>query len=159
MHKTKRSKVPATIKNDGYRSGFEAKVAADLEKRGVFFDYEPFNIPWVQTQKKRYRPDWLLLPNNIIIESKGYFKSVDRSKHRQIKSQYPDLDLRFLFQRASTKLSKTSTTTYAKWAEDHGFPWAEGVSIPQVWVDEPVKPLGLPLDVLVSLGLAEPDVR
>lgn len=77
-----------------------------------------------------------MLPNGIIIETKGLFQTDDRKKHRLIKAQYPDLDIRFIFSNANAKIAKKSKTTYAKWAEDCGFKWAHR-DLPQAWLTEP----------------------
>lgn len=82
-----------------------------------------------------YRPDFLLLANGILIESKGYFLAEDRTKHLLVKEQHPSLDIRFVFSRARNPLRKGSRTTYAAWAEKHGFRWAEG-DIPLDWINE-----------------------
>jgi hypothetical protein len=83
-----------------------------------------------------YIPDWKL-PNGVYIEAKGWFKSEDRTKLLSVKKSYPDLDLRLLFMKASTRISKTSKTTYSQWADKHGFPWAcwaTGGGIPKEWL-------------------------
>lgn len=119
----------------GFRSGLEAKVAEDLKTRGVRFTFEEDKIPY--TVEHTYTPDFKL-PNGIYIETKGYFAPADRSKHLSVKKQYPDLDIRFVFQNPNTRLSSRSKTTYAQWCEKHGFLYAKG-SIPEEWVREPYK--------------------
>jgi len=58
------------IKN-GYRSGLEDDIAKDLKDRGVEFEYETLRIDYLRPAKKaRYPPDFVL-PNGIIIETKG----------------------------------------------------------------------------------------
>ena len=44
------------------------------------------------------------------------------------------LDLRFVFQNQNNKLFKGSKTTYAQWAEKHGFMFAHR-HIPQSWLE------------------------
>lgn len=107
-----------------------------MEARGVEVEYESRKVYFTPPVKLRsYTPDFPL-PNGIVVETKGRFLTEDRQKHKAIKAEHPDLDIRFVFSRASTKLSKGSPTTYAKWCEDYGFLWAEG-SIPEGWYDEP----------------------
>ena len=72
----------------------------------------------------------------MYIEAKGRFITSDRQKHLLIKEQHPELDIRFLFQNANNTISKTSSTTYALWAETKGFKWANGETIPKEWLDE-----------------------
>ena len=76
-----------------------------------------------------------LLPNDIFIESKGWFLPEDRKKHLLIKEQNPDMDLRFVLQSPNGKIYKGSKTTYAQWCEKNGFKWAKK-EIPQEWIDE-----------------------
>lgn len=120
-------------KAQGYRSGLEEKVAASLEARGVDPRFEEIRIPYLP-KKKHYTPDFEL-PNGIIIETKGYFTSADRSKHIQVRDQHPDLDIRFVFSNSRNRLSSKSKTTYAKWCETHGFIYADR-DIPDEWIAE-----------------------
>lgn len=125
---------------EGYRSGLEDVIAEQLRLNGIDPKYECIRIRYVQPSKSRlYTPDFLL-PNGIIIETKGRFVSSDRAKHLLIKQQYPELDIRFVFTNPNTRLSKTSKTTYADWCEKHGFLYAKG-AIPEEWLREPPRPL------------------
>jgi hypothetical protein len=112
------------------RSSFEDKVVAELRNSKVEFEYESMKVSY--TQIHTYTPD-LIFPNGVIVELKGYFDATDRGKHKRIKLSNPSLDIRFVFQKADKKISKTSKTTYAMWAEKNGFMWAEG-SIPKEWL-------------------------
>ena len=121
---------------EGYRSGLEETVAARLTALEVFYEYEALVIPYLQPQKPRkYTPDFVL-PNGIVVETKGRFITADRQKHILVKEQYPNLDLRFLFSNANARISKQSRTTYAKWCEDHGFLFAHR-HLPDAWLAEP----------------------
>ena len=118
-----------------YRSIFEADIA---ENSTVKFEYEKTVIEYVMPPKK-YKPDFTFKKKAgglMIIEGKGYFTSSDRTKMKLVKDQNPTLDIRFLFQNANNKLRRGSKTTYAKWAESNGFPWAEGINLPKEWVKE-----------------------
>jgi hypothetical protein len=53
---------------------------------------------------------------------------------RAVKAANPDLDVRFVFQTPYNKIYKGSKTTYAKWAEKHGFLWCAFHSIPIEWL-------------------------
>lgn len=117
----------------GYRSGFEKRIRADLDKRGVDYAYEPMRIEYKKTC--HYTPDFYLLSNGIFVEAKGRFTSADRSKHLLLKAQHPELDIRFVFQAPHNKLNARSKTTYASWCDRHGFKWAEG-TIPDEWEKE-----------------------
>lgn len=125
----------AAIKN-GWRSGLEESLGAQLRALGVSFGYESFSIPFKQPEKpRRYTPD-LDLPNGIVIESKGRFETKDRQKHLLVQAQYPDLDVRFVFSNPNTRISKKSKTTYAMWCETNGFRYAKAL-VPPAWVSEP----------------------
>ena len=118
-----------------YRSGLEEHVADQLDQLGVQFEYETMVIKYIRPQKThRYTPDFIL-PNGIIIETKGRFLTKDRQKHLLIKKQNPDLDIRFVFSNPNQKISKTSKTTYAKWCNTNGFIYAKE-TIPTTWIKE-----------------------
>jgi len=124
----------AASKRHGYRSGLEFKVQKDLQSKGVVAKYEPLKIEWEDLSYRKYTPDFLL-PNGIIIESKGLFTAQDRRKHLLIKKQHPDLDIRFVFESIKRKLSKKSKTTYADWCNRYGFLYHLKL-IPSEWIDE-----------------------
>ena len=121
----------------GYRSGLELDIQEQMKKLGVKAEYECFKIPYlVPAKSHKYTPDFLL-PNGIVIETKGRFTVEDRNKHLLIQQQHPDLELRFVFSNANGKIRKGSKTTYAMWCEKHHFQYANK-TIPQEWSDEPV---------------------
>ncbi|UHX60258.1 endonuclease I [Ralstonia phage vRsoP-WF2] len=121
----------------GFRSGLEEKIAADLTSKGAGFTYEELTIPYVKPAKpSKYTPDFDLLKNGIIVESKGRFLTEDRAKHLLVKAQHPDLDIRFVFSNSKAKINKRSPTTYAMWCEKNGFAYADK-SVPEAWLKEP----------------------
>lgn len=128
-------------KGEKLRSGFEARLTNELHRRGVPYEYEALRIPYTPKSVKHYVPD-LVLENGVIIEIKGRFTSADRQKHKYIKNCYPDLDIRFIFQRSTQKLSKISKTTYATWCNTNGFKYNDGY-IPLSWVSEPINEVNL----------------
>jgi hypothetical protein len=126
----------------GYRSGLEEKIAQELLEAGVDFEYEEHVIRFIKpTKPARYTPDFVL-PNGIIIETKGRFLTPDRQKMILIKQQHPSLDIRFVFSRSKERIGKKSKTTYAMWCAKNGFPFAD-VSIPRAWLLEPKRPCAL----------------
>jgi hypothetical protein len=118
------------------RSPLEKKVQAQLDAAKVVAQFETLNIPYVPLRARFYKPDFIL-PNGIIVETKGWFISSDRAKHLAVKAQHPDLDIRFVFPSANKKISKQSETTYAVWCESKGFLYSEGSVIPPAWLVEP----------------------
>ena len=121
----------------GFRSGLEVQIADQLLKLGVEVAYESEKISFVKPARaSKYTPDFIL-PNGIIIESKGRFVVADRQKHLIIKQQHPNLDIRFVFSSSRQKISKGSSTTYAMWCEKNGFLF-DDKWIPLEWLEEPV---------------------
>jgi Multidrug resistance efflux pump len=134
-----RLRVTRTSKNRyhgitaGFRSGLEEKIAEDLKRRSIDAKYEEVKIKYIKPSKPAtYTPDFVL-PNGVIVETKGRFVTADRQKHLLIKDQHPDLNIRFLFQNSRARISKTSKTTYADWCRKNGFEFADRV-IPEEWL-------------------------
>lgn len=121
----------------GLRSGLEVAVKGNLEAQGCPFLYEPVNIPY--DSPGLYKPDFVLTKQAIIVEAKGEFKTEDRRKMLLVKAQYPDLDIRFVFSRASTRIGTKSKTTYAMWCDRHGFPYADKTVPPAWFTHQPTK--------------------
>jgi len=125
----------------GYRSGLEDVTGNQLASKGLDPQaiYESIKIEYTKPARKaKYTPDWPL-PNGIIVETKGRFTTEDRQKHVLIKSQRPDLDIRFVFSNSRTRIRKGSPTTYADWCRKHGFLFADK-RIPDEWLNEVRKP-------------------
>jgi len=121
------------VKN-GWRSGFEERIAKELKDLGVKYEYETKKIKYEIRETRTYTPDFIL-PNGIIVETKGRFIASDRKKHKLIKDQYPNLDIRFVFYNAKAKLYKGAKSSYSDWCLQHGFMWADS-SIPDEWLQE-----------------------
>ena len=129
------------------RSGLERRLDRELEWGEHEYQYEACRIPY--SLECHYVPDYIL-PNGIVIEAKGHFTSADRRKMRAVKAAHPDLEIRMVFGRATNKLNKTSRTTYWKWCETKGFPWANK-SIPTEWHYE--SPFRKSIAALAELGV------
>lgn len=121
---------------NNYRSGLEERVANQLDELGVKYEYETFIIHYTKpVENSTYTPDFIL-PNGIIIETKGQFVTSDRKKHKIIKKQFGDkYDIRFVFSNPNTRIGKKSRTTYGAWCEKFGFKYAKE-KIPQEWIEE-----------------------
>lgn len=121
-----------------YRSGLEENIAKQLEEAGIKVAFEQSIILYlIPESNHKYTPDFVL-PNGIIVESKGLFEPADRQKHLLIKKQYPNLDIRFVFSNPNQKLYKGSHTTYAQWCEKYGYFYAKKF-IPAAWLKEKAK--------------------
>lgn len=125
-----------------YRSRLEERIADQLDEAGIKFQYENQKLKYtVPARNATYTPDFDLGP--FLIEAKGYFRSAsDRQKLVLVRKDNPDADIRLVFQKATNPIYKGSPTTYAKWAEDHGFKWADNGVIPDEWLEEINEPEG-----------------
>lgn len=125
------------IKN-GWRSGLEETLAADLHSRGVDYEYEEHVLRFVvPSRTARYTPDFYIKTKSgktIIVESKGQFKTDNRQRMILV-SQQNDIDLRFVFSNSNQRISKTSKTTYGMWCDKHGFLYADR-TVPEEWLNE-----------------------
>lgn len=134
MARALNTKRQTAIKH-GYRSGLEEQLAINLKEQGINGEYEQNKIAYIKPATNHtYTPDFRL-PNGIFIETKGRFVLEDRKKHLLIRSQQPQLDIRFVFQNAKNKLRKGSKTTYSDWCIKHGFLFCE-TNIPAEWLIE-----------------------
>ena len=118
----------------GYRSGLEMKISDYLKEHGVPVVYESIKIEWEDLMYRTYTPDFVL-PNGIIIESKGRFVAADRRKHIAIKKQHPKLDIRFVFYNSRNKLNKGAKSTYQNWCDKYGFRYYDRI-VPLDWLEE-----------------------
>jgi len=105
-----------------YRSKFEATVGPVIESFG--FAYEKKRLAYAR-EPGIYTPDFS--KGKTIIEAKGFLTPADRKKLLEVKADYPSYRICLLFQNAHVTLTKKSKTTYAVWAEKHGFLWAHRV--------------------------------
>jgi Phage endonuclease I len=144
------SSKPALTIEPNFRSGLEKKVAEQLESEGVAYGHESQWIRYTVPQREaKYLPDFSFEDCPIIIEAKGRFgggnprfkmPATDSAKERQklvlLKEQHPELDIRIVFQRASTPIYPKSPTSHGKWATDHGFLWSDKGVVPREWIEE-----------------------
>ena len=132
LTKPKKNSFSNVTRKSGYRSGLEEVVARQLVGRDIPFEYETLKIKFSKPPKScTYTPDFIL-PNGIIIETKGRLMPEDREKHLLIKAQYPELDIRFVFTNSKNKINKGSPTTYREWCDKNNYKWADRV-IPREW--------------------------
>lgn len=122
----------SSARKAGFRSGIELAIARSLTSKDVSYEYEKTKLTYIP-KPRTYVPDFYLPEQKIFIEVKGYFDKGDRVKMQLIKEQFPDHDIRIIFQNARNKIYKGSKTTYGAWADRHGFMWAEG-SVPEEWL-------------------------
>jgi len=119
-----------------YRSKSERTTAEYLKSIKVKYKFEPYYIPYMWVESKKYLPDFIL-PSGIILEVKGRFTLEDRKKHLFLRKSNPDLDIRFVFDRPASKLYKRSKTTYADWCDKHNFKYCKlSDGLPDSWLNE-----------------------
>jgi hypothetical protein len=132
-----KSKIRDAALAGGWRSGLEEQVGNQLDSLGIDAQYEPCRLCYTKPETPAtYTPDFIL-PNGIIIETKGRFVTEDRKKHKLLKAQHPALDIRFVFSYPNGKIGKKSKTTYAIWCQQYGFQYAAKF-VPRAWLYEPV---------------------
>lgn len=123
----------------GFRSGYEERVYNNAigRKRELAFEPSEATLHYTKPARRaRYIPDFVL-PNGIIVETKGRLTAEDRAKMLNVKRDNPEADIRFLFMRSRQRTTKSKNSlTYEEWAEKHGFPWSIGETIPDEWWDE-----------------------
>lgn len=120
------------------RSTLESKVLNALDDNAFPYEYEPIRVPFVVTKTRHYTPDLVIKTKSgkiIWVEVKGWLKPADRTKMLDVKYNYPDQDIRFVFGKPLNFLSARSKTTYAAWAEKYGFDWASQ-HVPKEWFNE-----------------------
>ena len=128
---TKKSKSWVARKH-GFKSGLEETISSQINGRGIDVKYESEKIPYiVPASTHTYNPDFKL-PNGIFVETKGRFVAADRKKHLLVKSQNPELDIRFVFSNSKNKITKSSKTSYGDWCDKNGFKYSDKI-IPEDW--------------------------
>jgi hypothetical protein len=131
-------KQPNNPRKIPYRSGLEVSLSKQLIEAGVPFRFEPDQLPYIRNGKVAwYTPDFKVA-DGTYLEGKGYFHGGDKDRQKLIliKNQHPEIDLRIVFQKESTPVSKDTTLTYGDWADTCGFTWAGGGKIPQDWLED-----------------------
>lgn len=118
-----------------FRSGLEERIYDEAIERGYELAFEPADAHLNYSIPTKYIPDFVL-PNGIRIEAKGWLRPRDRAKMLRVKKENKGIDIRFVFQRANSRIGRsTNSLMYWQWAEKHGFPWSEG-TIPEEWFKE-----------------------
>lgn len=130
----------------GYRSGFEADVAAYLKKAKIKFEYEKQNVQYERksrtsycsncgnntvVSKHIYCPDFCL--PELFIETKGRFVSSDRTKILAVLDSSTEINrgnFRILFMRDNFTTAK-KRERYTEWCTRHGITCAVWPIIPK----------------------------
>ena len=107
------------------KNKFERKILEQLQCSELPVKYEGERIPYVLAG--HYIPDYTVSTplGKIYIEAKGHFRPEAKRKMVAVKRQHPELDIRIVFYRYSSK--------YEKWAIKYGFKYAWS-NIPEDWL-------------------------
>jgi hypothetical protein len=143
-------------RTDGYRSGYEAKIAAGLSARGVRFEYES----WAAQLKKaasrgtrcsdcgsknteinaKYTPDFTIpIPGSdmrAVVEAKGRLTAKDRKTILAFsKVALSHGCFYFVLIMRNNTLSKASKTRYSDWCRKNGITYAVSAAgiVPKEW--------------------------
>jgi hypothetical protein len=122
----------------GRRSMGEVRFDRDyLEGTKIINAYEPEKFEYEVMETRKYTPDWRIIYRKdkpaLFIEYKGVLDGRSRKLLKLVKEQYPEIDFRLVFEAPNNKIYKGSKTTYAAWADQHGFPWADNC-LPKEWL-------------------------
>lgn len=122
-----------------FRSNYEARLCYEIQSSGHNLDefYERQRIPYVvPARTAQYLPDLMSRDGRLVIEIKGRFRDVaERQKYLDFQRSNPEIEVRFVIQRAGVPIYKKSKTTQEAWLTKHGFKVAIG-TIPKDWVAE-----------------------
>lgn len=150
------------------RSGLEDEIERQLRDDGIEYGYECISLSYTKGvrggfcrscrgrdvgKRSIYTPDFIL-SNGVVIEGKGQFTGGDRSKLRAIKDEYPDLDLRIVFQR-NNRLNKKSETRYLDWAKKNGIP-AVVLKIPSSWLEKELPSTSKSMEIITKAVKSKP---
>ena len=156
--------APKRANNQGFASGLEKRNGYTLGRADVEYWYESgpcvinYSLPIVNHKVANaatcgdcgstdvrthhlYTADFAFKSKSgklILVECKGHplaWTGKTRSKHQAIKKQFPDMDLRFIFNNKHGKISARSKTSNADWCKRQGF-LCETDTIPQSWINE-----------------------
>lgn len=126
-----------------FRSNFEKAFATNLTKRGIPFEYEPFELTYYIKKKgkcktcgstdivevHKYTPDFKI--GEMLIETKGKLDSKTRTKMKAVLDCNPNRDIRFIFM-FDNWLTKQHKKRYSTWCEDTGFKF-DFMQLPKCW--------------------------
>ena len=113
----------------GFRNQFEERLGSFLDDKRVAYEYETLVLSY--TLEGKYKPDFIL-PNGIIIEAKGFFRTNAQRTLRAVQKAHPKLDIRLVFYNQNQKVQGSKLKCY-EWAVKYKYKFANG-SIPEEWI-------------------------
>lgn len=133
-YKRGRKPVKKVYKGIEFDSGFEVRVAQQLDSLGVTWEFEPIKLDWLRPIRKGkctecgskviaqeciYTPDFWLPDLGFFIEAKGIWPSSNRTLHRELIKQHPDVDIKFTFEMDQWQVKTTKKKKYSDWCITH----------------------------------------
>ena len=113
----------------GFRNQFEERLGSFLDDRRIAYEYETLILGY--TLEGKYKPDFIL-PNGIIIEAKGFFRTHAQRALKAVKKEHPKLDIRLVFYNQNQKVQGSNLKCY-EWAVKYKFKFADK-NIPEEWI-------------------------
>lgn len=142
-HWNSTSKTRQAAYKYGYKSGLELTVSEQITAADYPLCYETETLHYIIPESKhKYTPDFIFTKRNgefMYIETKGRWTATDRKKMKHVLHSNPDIDIRIIFQNPNQRISKTSKTTYEKYANKLGIKHVAKRDIPKEWLEECVK--------------------
>lgn len=135
MRRSRFAGAKKTREKSKYKSGFEEKIAKNLERIGALVAYEVDKYKYtVPESKHTYTPDFKL-KEGVYCEGKGRLTTIDRRKMVLFKAQNPGVMVYILFQRDNV-INAGSKTRYSDWARKNGFEYhvSSKGEIPKEWL-------------------------
>lgn len=120
------------------RSKLEMKFEEILIANQAEYDYEVTKISYIVPESKHTYTVDFTTTNGLLLEVKGWLSDhQERYKYVLLKQQYPDLDLRFIFDNVNKYCGGTKYT-HATWCDKHGFKYCsvKDVDTIQAWLNE-----------------------
>jgi len=130
-----------------WRSGFERRLRADLDKLGVAYSYEAhtyaltLQVPGHYCEDcegrdirrvTKYTPDFYIEASSLTVEAKGKFDARARKIALAFVEQYPEKNYALLFQRDNW-ISGKKKQRYSDWCNKHNIAFAVG-KWPKEWL-------------------------
>ena len=97
------------------------------------------SIEYINCKKTKVFVPRFVMSDGMIVESVSYLLKQDCRKYLLLREQYPNLDIRFIFESADKYVSGGDGLTLAEWAASNKFHWANKL-FPLEWMIETTDP-------------------
>jgi hypothetical protein len=135
----KQKETAARALTSKLKSGFEETLVQQLDESGTTYTYEAQALRFVPPVKARRKTFdfWITTRSGklIVVEAKGWWAPKARLAEIECIKQHPEYDIRYVFMRSTTKINKTSRTSYGDVCVKNNIMFADG-RIPDDWLNE-----------------------